>query len=137
MATAKKLAQEVGISVREVERSIYSDLFLDEYPRWEPGEPHHLHILQQMFALAETNGQKEHNCAICLGHQQPSSERDANVETPTIDLVGYRTTREKIRTLYNEVYQLKGGPGLVTCDPEMEEEVFQQILDSVKGMPQA
>ena len=50
MAAAKRLAQEVGISVREAERCLEADVFLDKYPRWEPGRLHCPFLLQQMFA---------------------------------------------------------------------------------------
>ena len=122
----------MGISVREAERCINADLFLDEYPRWESGGPHYPYILQQMFAHIETAGQKEHDCAICWGCQQPLPEWDASVETPTVELVGYKTTQEEIRALYNEVYQLKRAPRMVPCDPEMEKEIYQQSLDLLK-----
>ena len=36
--TAKKLAQEEGISVWQAERYLNADPFLDEYPWWEPHE---------------------------------------------------------------------------------------------------
>ena len=92
MATTKKLAQEVGILVREAERCLEADVFLDKYPRWEPSGLHHLFLLQQMFAHAEATGQKMHDCAICWGCRQPSPEWDMNMEVPAIDLVGYKTT---------------------------------------------
>ena len=56
-------------------------------------------------------------------------EWDPSMETPTIDLIGYKTTREDIFTLYQEVYWLKRAPGMVPCDPETEEEIYQEILD--------
>ena len=63
----KKLAQEVGISVREAERCLEADVFLDEYPKWEPGGLHHPLLLQQTFADVKTTGQKEWDHTICLG----------------------------------------------------------------------
>ena len=51
----------MGISVREVERCLDTDLFLDEYLRWESGRPHHPYILQWMFAQAETIGLKKYD----------------------------------------------------------------------------
>ena len=67
-AATKKLAQETGISVREMERYLDIDMFLDEYPRWEPGGLHHPFLLQWMFAHAEATGQKEHDHAFHQGH---------------------------------------------------------------------
>ena len=54
------------------------------------------------------------------------------MEVPTVDLVGYKTTREEIFTLYQEVYQLKKAPGTVPRDPEEAEKTCQEILDSLK-----
>ena len=38
--TARELAREVGLSVREAERRIDAELFLNKFPRWELGAPH-------------------------------------------------------------------------------------------------
>ena len=43
------------------------------------------------------------------------------MEAPTVGLVGYKTTREEIFTLYQEVYQLKRAPEAVPGDPEEAE----------------
>ena len=59
MAATKRQAQEEGISVWEVDHSLDSELFLDEYPRWRADGPQCPYILQQMFAHAEEVGQKE------------------------------------------------------------------------------
>ena len=81
-AAAKKLAQEVGISVREVERCLEADVFLDKYLRWEPGGIHHPFLLQWMFSHAEAAGQKEQDHAICWGCWQPLPKRDLSAEVP-------------------------------------------------------
>ena len=91
-AAVKKLAQEVGSSVREVERHLEADVFLDEYPRWEPGRLHYPFLLQWMFAHAKATGQKEQDHAINWGCQQPSPEWDLGVEVTAIELVGFKTT---------------------------------------------
>ena len=57
---------------------------------------------------------------------------DANMEASAVDLVGYKTSREVIFTLYQEVYQLKRAPGAVPGDPEEVEKTHQEILDSLK-----
>ena len=122
----------MGISMRKVERHLDADLFLDEYLRWESGRPHHPYILQQMFAHAETTGQRQHDCSICQGCWQPSPEQDASVEAPAIKLIGYKTTQEEIRVLYPEVYQLKMASRMVLCDLELTGEICQEIFDSLK-----
>ena len=92
-ATAKELAQEMGISVREAERCLDANVFLDEYLRWEPDELHCLFLLQWMFTHAEATGQKKHDCAICQGHQQLLPKQDVNAEVPAIKHVGFKTTQ--------------------------------------------
>ena len=41
-----------GLSIREVERVIESEMFLDKYPQWELGTPHQTVILHEMFLHA-------------------------------------------------------------------------------------
>ena len=64
-----------------------------------------------MFVQVENAGQKEYNCLRQRGRQQAMPEQDASMETPSVDLMGYKTTRDEIFTLYQEVYQLKRAPG--------------------------
>ena len=45
-------AEEEGISIRESERMVDLELFLDEYPQWGLGTPHWLVILHKMFLHA-------------------------------------------------------------------------------------
>ena len=40
-AVAKKLAKEIGVSVRKAERQLNAYLFLDKIPQLESGGPHH------------------------------------------------------------------------------------------------
>ena len=46
----------MGIFVREAERHLDADVFLDEYLWWEPGGLHCPFLLQQMFAHAKATG---------------------------------------------------------------------------------
>ena len=50
--TTRKQAIEVGLSVREAEWRLDTELFLYEYPRWELGAPHWSVILYEMFIHA-------------------------------------------------------------------------------------
>ena len=45
-------AEEEGLTIREAERVIKSEMFLDEYPQWELGTPHQTVILHEMFLHA-------------------------------------------------------------------------------------
>ena len=109
-AAAKKRAQAEGISVWEVEQCLDTDLFLDENLQWEASSPHQSVILQGMFAHVETAGWKEIKWAIHCGYWQSYPGLNDKVEVPAIQLVGFKTTREDIQELYNDVYQLKRSP---------------------------
>ena len=63
--TAREQARETGLSVREAEQRIDTELFLDEYPKWELGAPHQSVILHKMFLHAAEQGQKEAERLIC------------------------------------------------------------------------
>ena len=63
--TAREWAIEVGLSVREAEQRLDTELFLDEYPRWELGAPDQSIILHEMFLHAAKQGQKEVERFIC------------------------------------------------------------------------
>ena len=55
----KGLPKEWDISVREVERCLEADVFLDGCPWWPPLRSHQPFIMFKMFAFAEATGQKE------------------------------------------------------------------------------
>ena len=50
---ARHMAEQMGLSYREAKQVVESDLFLDEYPRWDLGSPHWSVILHEMFLNAE------------------------------------------------------------------------------------
>ena len=77
-------------------------------------------------------GKRSMTMGIWWDHQQPMPKWDTSMETPTVDLIGYKTTWEEIFTLYHEVYKLKRALGTVPGDPREVEEVPQEILDSLK-----
>ena len=49
---AHHMAEQEGLSFREAEQVVETDLFLDEYPRWNIGSPHRSVILHEMFLHA-------------------------------------------------------------------------------------
>ena len=53
------MAEQEGLSYREAKWVVESNLFLDEYPRWNLGSLHWLVILHEMFLHAESWGCKE------------------------------------------------------------------------------
>ena len=44
--------EEEGLTIREAERVVESEMFLDEYPWWELRTPHQTVILHKMFLHA-------------------------------------------------------------------------------------
>ena len=96
-ATTKKLAQEVGISVREVERHPEADVFLDKFLSWEPGRIHHPFLLWWMFTHMEATRQKEDDHAICQGHWQPLPEQDLSAESTPLSSWASRPPRKKYK----------------------------------------
>ena len=126
--------QEVGAERRDLcvggrMWHLDADLFLDKYPRLEAGSPQHPYLLQVMFVHVKAAGQKEYEWAIHQGCQQLSPELDTEAIVPAIQLTGFKTMRDEIQGLYNEVYQLKRSPGPLLCSTE---ELTQEILSSLK-----
>ena len=68
---ACRMVEQEGLSYREAEQIVESDLFLDEYPQWNIGSPHQLVILHKMFLHVASQGQKEAECMCCRGCQGP------------------------------------------------------------------
>ena len=62
MEKTQCVAEHEGLSYREAKRVVESNLFLDEYPRWNLGSPHRSVILHEMFLHAESRGHKEAEC---------------------------------------------------------------------------
>ena len=56
-------------------------------------------------------GWKECKWSIHQGHRLLIPREIAEAEVPTVQMVGFRTTREEIWGIYNKVYQLKRFPG--------------------------
>ena len=64
-------AEQEGISFREAQCIVESDLFLNEYPQWDLGAPHQPIILHKMFLHTAPRGQKE---AECMCHLRPPGQ---------------------------------------------------------------
>ena len=54
------------------------------------------------------------------------------MEAPAVWMVGFRTTREEIQEIYNEVYQLKRLPGLPPYGPEWMDALGWEICASLE-----
>ena len=96
----------MGISIRETKCQIDIGLFLDEYPLWGLGTPHHFVILHEMFLNAANRGQKEADCMVCWGCWSSIMGPDPQVGPSTMELVGYCTSHKEIRDIYQSVFLL-------------------------------
>ena len=81
--------KEEGLSIREAERVIKSEMFLDKYPRWELRTPHWTVILHKKFLLAVECGWKEAECMCQQGCQSRIPEPNPKVDQSAMELVGY------------------------------------------------
>ena len=61
----REQVREVGMSIREAEHQLDTELFLDKYPRWDIKGPHCPIILHSMFLHATGEGQKGADRFIC------------------------------------------------------------------------
>ena len=103
---AKRLAEEKGISVREVERQLDTDAYLKEHQWWVPGGLHCQFLLQQMFLHAAATGQREYDHAIHQGGWEPSAEQDLEAKLSSMEPISPESTREEIAEIYCDVFQL-------------------------------
>ena len=62
---AKRLVEEKGILMREAERQLNVEVYLEEHCQWLPRGLHSQFLLQRMFVHAEPMGQREYDQAIC------------------------------------------------------------------------
>ena len=125
-------AEEEGLSFREAERVIESELFLDEYPWWGLGTPHWAVILHEMFLHAEGWGQKEAERMCHHGCQSSIPEPNPKVDQSAMELVGYQMSRKEIRDVYHSVYLLRRPPGSPSCGESRRRRVIQDILSSLQ-----
>ena len=109
--------------VREMERAVEVDLFLEAQRQWAKDSPHHLVILHEMFLHAESQGQKEVEWVVCWGYLQHMPQLDPEAGTPTIQLVHLDIKREQLLDLYLEVYKLHRLP----CSPQGELAILEEI----------
>ena len=86
---AKERAQEEGLSIQEAECHLDTELFLDEYPRWDVRGLHCPFILQRMFVHATESGQKEAERLICHSCWAGLPRLDPEADVPAIQLMGF------------------------------------------------
>ena len=131
--TAREQAMEVGLSIREAGQRIDTELFLDEYSRWELGAPHWSVILHEMFLHATKWGWKEAERLIHSGCWGSISTPDLEGDQSAMELVGYQTSHKEIWDIYHSVYLLRRFPGLPPCGSQQKREAICDILSSLRS----
>ena len=86
-------------------------LFLEGQTKWEEDSPHWLVMLYKLFKHATNEGWKETEWIVHWGCWQGLPKMDPEVEFSAIQLVGPKTTKEEIVSLYLEVYKQQRLPG--------------------------
>ena len=125
------MAEQEGLSYREAKQVVETDLFLDEYPRWNIGSPHWSVILHEMFLHAASQGWKEAECMCHWGHQGSIREPNYEVDQSALHLIGYHTSQRELRDVYHSVYLLNRAPGFPSCG-EVKRRAIQEILSSLQ-----
>ena len=128
VATKGQAAQE-GWSVRETERIMDVELFLEGQAKWEEDSPNWLVMLYKMFRHANDEGQKEAEHTVCQGHWEGLPKLDLEADLSAIQLVSSETMKEEILSLYLEVYRQQRLPG----SPPREQELIEEVVSSFKG----
>ena len=125
-------AEEEGLSFREAERIIKSELFLNDYPQWGLGTPHQMVILHEMFLHAVGRGQKEVESMCHQGCQSGIPEPSSEAGQSVMELIGYRTLRREMRDVYHSMYLLRRSPGFPSCGELRRRRAIQDILSSLQ-----
>ena len=128
---AKQRSTEEQKPMREMERAVDVDLFLEAQEQWAKDSPHWLIILHEMFLHAAYEGQKEAEQVVCWGCQQHMPQLDPEVGIPTVQLVHPEIDREQLIELYLEVYKLHRLPG----SPPGELAILEEILSVLPRHP--
>ena len=124
-ATAKRLVKAKGLSVREVERQLDANAYLNEQWQWTHSSLHHEFLFQQMFQHAMVTSWSGYKCAICCGQREPLPEQDLLVEPTAMELISPNSTCQDIEELYWDVYKLSRLPGWGRSEEATEEWLCQ------------
>ena len=120
---AKWKSAEEQKPMREMERAVDVDLFLEAQEPWAKDSPHRLIILHEMFLHAAYKGWKEVERAVHQGCWQHMPQLDPEVGIPAIQLVHLEIDREQLLELYLKVYKLHRLPGSPPGEPAILEEI--------------
>ena len=130
--SAKGMAGEKGISVRETKRWLDAEAYLEEQQQWSSGRVHQEYLCQMMFHHAAATSKHELDCAVYWGRQELSVEPGMEGESTVMELARPDSSWEDIVDLYCTVFQLRRLLGRMLCNKEMQAHIFQEILESVK-----
>ena len=109
-----------------------SNLFLDEYPRWNLGSLHRLVILHEMFLHAESRGCKEVECMCHRGCQSCVREPNSEEDQSALLLIGDHTSHKELRDVYYSVYSLNRVLGFPSCGKVKRMRAIREILSSLQ-----
>ena len=129
---ACRVVEQEGLSYREAKRVVESNLFLDEYPRWDLGSPHQSVILHEMFLHAESWGQKEVEPMCHWGCQSLVREPNSKEDQYALHLIGYHTSQKELQDVYHSVYLLNWALGFPSCGEVKRKRVIREILSSLQ-----
>ena len=110
-----------------------AEMFLDEYPHWEPDGLHHPMILQEMFLQADHLGRREAEQMICWGRQHGIPHLDPQVDISAVWSVGPQTSREETRDPYHQVYKLRRLPRSLPSRLEWAGELTRDVVSSLNN----
>ena len=105
------------------------ELFLEGQTKWKQDSQHRLIMLYQMFGHATDEGQKEVEQTVCQGHGESLPKLDLEADLSAIQLVGPKTTKEEILSLYLQVYKQQRLPGSPPGEPALTEKVVSSFKD--------
>ena len=117
--------------MRETKRVMHIELFLKGQAKWEDS-PYHLAMMYKMFRHAADEGQKEAENTVCQGLWEGLPKLDPEADLSAIQLVGPKTTKEEILSLYLEVHKQQMLPGSPPEGPELMQEVLSSFLKAIK-----
>ena len=128
---AKQRSAEEQKPMREMERAVDVDLFLEAQEQWAKDSPHRLVILHEIFLHAAYEGQKKAEQVVCRGCHQHMPRLDPEVGIPAIQLVLPEVDREQLLELYLEVYKLHRLPS----SPPGELAILEEISSVLPHHP--
>ena len=121
-----------SISVREVEGQLDANAYLCKQQLGTHSSLYYKYLLQQMFQHATATDQRDYDHAICWGQRESLQERDLSAELTTMELIHPDSQHQDFEDLYQDVYQLHRLPGQGRQEVATEDQLCQEVLESIK-----